>query len=198
MAPKSTNGDAPANSDIISHLHNSHTFKPKIVSDGKYPDNLKDLNGTILIDFPGMFDSKGYDLDIAMHMALQRVIMSAKSTKILVLAQATCLIPENKHIITTILEKLKYMFKEPEKNLVIGITKNRMVSTQFEYDEIVDVALGDNGEDISFKGYDVVQVEQDDIFTMQSMIAEVNKKGDCKEFCKRGFLDPLQVVKMFE
>lgn len=114
MAPKSAaDGEVPEESAIISHQHNSHTFKPKLVSNGKYPDKFKNLDGTYLVDFPGMFDSKGYDLDIAMHMALQRVIMQAKSTKILVLAQATCLIAENNHIITTIIEKLKYMFKDP-------------------------------------------------------------------------------------
>ena len=71
MAPKSAaDPDLPDDNAIISHLHNSHTFKPKIVSNGNYSDNFKDLNGTFLVDFPGMFDSKGYDLDIAMHLAL--------------------------------------------------------------------------------------------------------------------------------
>lgn len=75
MAPKSSaDSDKPDDSAIISHLHNSHTFKPKIVSNGQYKENFKDLNGTYLVDFPGMFDSKGYDLDIAMHLALQRLI----------------------------------------------------------------------------------------------------------------------------
>jgi hypothetical protein len=87
MAPKSADdGDLPANHDIISHSHNSHTFKPKVIGNGTYDERFKELNGTYLVDFPGMFDSKGYDLDIAMHLALQRVIVQAKSTKILVLA----------------------------------------------------------------------------------------------------------------
>jgi len=38
------------------------------------------------------------------------------------------------------------MFKDPMEHLVIGITKNRMVSLQFEYDEVIDVALGANDE----------------------------------------------------
>ena len=42
-----------------------------------------------------------------------------------------------------------------------------MVSLQFEYDEVIDVALGLNDEQISFKGYEVIQVEQDDVYTLQ-------------------------------
>ena len=35
MAPKNVaDGDVPAENAIISHQHNSHTFKPKIVCDG--------------------------------------------------------------------------------------------------------------------------------------------------------------------
>lgn len=117
-----------------------------------------------------MFDSKGYDLDIAMHLALQRLITQAKTAKVLVLAQATCLISENNHIITTIIDKLSQMFKDPMEHLVIGITKNRMVSLQFEYDEVIDVALGANDEQVSFKGFEVIQIEQDDVFTLKNMI----------------------------
>jgi hypothetical protein len=54
------------------------------------------------------------------------------------------------------------MFIEPEKNVVIGITKCRMVEDIFDKDELVDVALGNDGQNISFKGYDVLLVEQDD------------------------------------
>lgn len=73
-----------------------------------------------------------------------------------------------------------------------------MVSAQFEYDEIIDVASGENKENISFKGYEVIQVEQDDVFTLQNMIAQVNAKGCVKQHVKRGFLDPFEVVKLFE
>ena len=48
------------------------------------------------------------------------------------------------------------MFKDPEKHLLIALTKNRMVSLQFDYDEILDVAMGGNNENISFRGYDVI------------------------------------------
>lgn len=84
------------------------------------------------------------------------MLTEAKSAKVLVLAQATCLIAENNHIITTIIEKLGQMFKDPTEHLVIGITKNRMVSLQFEYDEIIDVATGENDEQISFRGFEVI------------------------------------------
>ena len=99
----------------------------------------------------------------------------------MVLAQATCLIAENNHIITTIIEKLKYMFRDPADHLIIGITKNRMVQAQFDYDEIIDVASGENKENISFKGYEVVQVEQDAAYTLEDMIKRVNAKGCVKK-----------------
>ena len=51
------------------------------------------------------------------------------------------------------------MFIEHEKNIVIGITKCRMVEDIFDKDELVDVALGNDGQNISFKGYDVLLVE---------------------------------------
>lgn len=162
MAPVDSKG-LPLTNAIISHQHNSHTFKPKIVGDGHYVDAFKDLENTHLIDFPGMFDSKGYELDIAMHMALQRVINQAKSARMLVLVQATCLISENNHIIQTIKGKLNNMFRDAEKHMVIAITKNQMVSQQFDEDEIIDIATGEDGQNISFKGYEVIQVEQDNI-----------------------------------
>lgn len=91
------------------------------------------------------------------------------------------------------------MFKDPQNHLVIGITKNRMVQQQFEYDEVIEVATGQNDEQISFKGFEqVIQVEQDDIFTLQSMITSVKQKGCLKNQVKRGFLDPFEVIKMFE
>jgi hypothetical protein len=99
---------------------------------------------------------------------------------VLVLAQATCLIAENNHIITTIIEKLGQMFRDPMEHLIIGITKNRMVSLQFDYDEIVDVAKGENDEQVSFRGFEVIQVEQDDVFALQNMITQVNLKGCIK------------------
>ena len=128
MAPISADKkDLPGSSKIISHQHNSHTIKPKIPCEPKYPYDFYEMNGTHLIDFPGMFESKGAELDIAMHLTLKKVLTTAKSAKILLLVQATCLIPENNHIIATIREKLQQMFKDPEQHIVIGITKNRMV-----------------------------------------------------------------------
>jgi len=55
------------------------------------------------------------------------------------------------------------MFRDAEKHMVIAITKNQMVSQQFDEDEIIDIATGEDGQNISFKGYEVIQVEQDNI-----------------------------------
>ena len=38
------------------------------------------------------------------------------------------------------------MFKEPEKNIVIGITKSRMVETQLgDEEDVIKVANGEDG-----------------------------------------------------
>lgn len=52
------------------------------------------------------------------------------------------------------------MFIEPEKHVVIGITKCNMQNT-YDIDELIEEAT-DVEKNISFAGYTVVLVEQDD------------------------------------
>lgn len=69
---------APIENDIISMSRNSHTLYPKIVGEiEKYPEDFKKsgLENLYLVDFPGMFESRGPELDIAMSLALQRVLV---------------------------------------------------------------------------------------------------------------------------
>ena len=74
MAPVGPDGN-PISSLIVSHQHNSHTIVPKIPQDtAHYPEEFSGLEGTYLVDFPGMFDSKGIELDIAIDLTLQRVL----------------------------------------------------------------------------------------------------------------------------
>jgi energy-coupling factor transporter ATP-binding protein EcfA2 len=70
LAPVADDGATPLLHEIVSHERNSHTMKPKIVGDGHYKDEFKELEGTLLIDFPGIFESKGIELEISMHLAL--------------------------------------------------------------------------------------------------------------------------------
>lgn len=63
----------PIVNDIMSNSHNSHTIYPKIVGDlDRYPEVYKKagLENKFLIDFPGMFESKGPELDIAFYLTL--------------------------------------------------------------------------------------------------------------------------------
>ena len=53
---------------------------------------------------------------------------------------------------------MNLMFKDPEKHISIGITKATIVQESMDYDEIVDVALGNNGEMRNFKGYNEFRV----------------------------------------
>ena len=71
MACEGPDGE-PIESKLISHGHNSHTFVPKIPIDGEaiYPDEYSELNGRYIVDLPGMFESKGDELDVAMDLAL--------------------------------------------------------------------------------------------------------------------------------
>ena len=70
MAPEDEKGEA-VESELISHGNNSHTFLPKIVQEEPiYIDQFKELNGTYLVDLPGMFDSKGEEMDVAMDLML--------------------------------------------------------------------------------------------------------------------------------
>ena len=48
------------------------------------------------------------------------------------------------------------MFKDPEEHLVVGITKAKMVEMSLSYEDILPTANGENGEDISFRGYQVI------------------------------------------
>lgn len=89
------------------------------------------------------------------------------------------------------------MFHEPEKHLVVGITKAKMAEMSFQYDEILPVARGEHGQDISFQGFNVIQVEQNDPETIQDMIKQINETGDIKPYIKQGFFDPKQIEKMF-
>jgi len=42
------------------------------------------------------------------------------------------------------------------------MTKARIVEATFDEDDLIDIAQGNNGEHRSFKGYEVMRVEQDD------------------------------------
>ena len=138
--------DLPIICPIISHSHNSHTFRPKIIGNGKYTDDFKKLNGTYLIDFPGLFDSKGSAIEIAIYLALQRLLVIAKSAKVLLLLSAQCLQNDANHIITVIKKKLNLMFQYAKEHLTIAITKNRMVQDVYEYDQVLEIARGDDNE----------------------------------------------------
>ena len=80
------------------------------------------------VDFPGMFESRGPELDVALYLAIQQILLTARSAKILILVSAQVFEPESSKILSLIIEKLNIMFKEPEKHLVVGIVKTRMVN----------------------------------------------------------------------
>lgn len=48
------------------------------------------------------------------------------------------------------------MFKDPEKHLTVAITKAKMAEMTYDYDDILPVALGENDEHVSFRGFQVI------------------------------------------
>ena len=69
MAPVDPNNKYMPDTNLkVSHQHNSHTFYPKVV--GSPSELYAPYNKLCMVDFPGMFDSKGVVLDIALELSL--------------------------------------------------------------------------------------------------------------------------------
>jgi hypothetical protein len=94
MAPVGPNG-MPISSEIMSVGHNSHTLYPKIPFYCQYPAIYEQagLKDTYLLDFPGLFESRGLELDLTVSLTLQKIYADAKSVKTLILVQASILDP---------------------------------------------------------------------------------------------------------
>ena len=112
-----------------------------------------------MVDFPGLFETRGPEIDIAIHLTLQRILIKARSAKALVLIASSCLTSVNNHIIDLMKHQLNLMFQDPEKHITIAFTKARIVADSIDQEEILDVALGNNGEMRNFKGFKVMRVE---------------------------------------
>jgi len=69
MVPIDDQGNMSEN-EIISHQGNSHTLAPSIAHGPDYIDKFSNLKGHYLVDFAGMFDSKGSEIEIAIDLAL--------------------------------------------------------------------------------------------------------------------------------
>ena len=95
---------------IISHYRNSHTLAPTLFYGPDFPKTYKGLNGNHLIDFPGMFDSRGDEISMAIDLALQMIIKRAKSTKILLMLSAFHFLADNQSILQNIIHRLNFMF----------------------------------------------------------------------------------------
>lgn len=193
LAPEDRKAKGPNICGTISHAHNSHTLQPKIPFLPPYHGDFNDLNKYHLVDFPGIFEQRGPELDISIHLCLQKILMASKSAKVLVLVSANIFSPEQNSIVETIKKELNQMFYEPDKNLIIGITKTRMVQHLYDEEELLQIASGTaiDSPVRSFHGYkNILIIEQDDPSSIQEMIKIVNKKHCIKNFVKSGFIDP--------
>ena len=113
MAPVGPDGE-PEVTKFISFAHNSHTLKPKFVKDPpEWHEKFMGLDGWHGVDFPGMFESRGPEIEQAIMLALQYLMQQAKESKVLVLVSANIFLPDTNEMVKTICDKLKYMFKNP-------------------------------------------------------------------------------------
>ena len=93
----------PVEKMIVSHSFNSHTLKPKLVSDPpKYGDHFCGLDKFHMVDYPGMFESKGPELDSALYLGIQKILLTAKSARVLVLVSAQVFEPDNSRMLNII------------------------------------------------------------------------------------------------
>lgn len=108
-----------------------------------------------MVDFPGLFETRGAELDISIRLTLQYLLQKAKSVKFLLLVSALSFLPDQNQIIKIIKNDLKLMFKQPENNVVVGVTKTRLVDSSLgeDKDELMETFQGLGGEAISFSGH---------------------------------------------
>ena len=73
----------------------------------------------------------------------------------MVLVSASNFLSTNTQVITRVKTRLDYMFENPHKHLVIGITQSRLtIPEAFEdEEEILNKAMGSKDELISFRDY---------------------------------------------
>lgn len=71
-----------------------------------------------------------------------------------------------------------------------------MFEDHFEEDEVIDIALGKNGEQVNFDGYTVVLAHQDEPDSVKDMMDEIRAKPDSKGFVKMGFFDSVDLEKL--
>lgn len=91
------------------------------------------------------------------------------------------------------------MFKEPEKHLIIGIVKSRMVvDTLGDREDIMSVAMGQNNEAVSFKGFKCIFTEQDQVSDLQEMVKLIQKQECLKRYVMKGFIDYHELMQIVE
>lgn len=135
-----------------------------------------------MIDFPGMFDSKGAEIDVLIDLTLKWVIERAKSVKMLLVMPANCFMPNSRAIIKVVQERLSYMFTKPEECLMIGLTFIQSCANIFDEDDLMDTVQGNDDSQISFKGYKFIQIaEQDNQEKLTELTESIaNQLPDCK------------------
>ena len=118
-----------------------------------------------------MFDSKGAEMDIAIELLLQMIIREAKCTKLALLLSASQFNSDTVKLLSIVKERLSYMFLEPEKSILVCITKLKFNMNTFSRKDLYKIAKDENQKcHTSFNGYQICLVEEDEVHSMKALI----------------------------
>jgi GTP-binding protein EngB required for normal cell division len=178
----------------IGHGANSHTFHPKVIFDFSVNDPpILALKGYVLVDMPGLFDTKGEEFAMAIQNSMYKMVKRANSSRCLVLLSAGMFQDDNQRMITLIKQTLKQIFHEPEEYLTVGITKLHRDCHQFRYNEtgILDRIKGNKpGYHISLSEYrHVLPVKPDDQDNISKLALAIAASPDLKTHVNKGCID---------
>jgi hypothetical protein len=91
------------------------------------------------------------------------------------------------------------MFIEPEKHILVAITKIKFFQNIITPKKLMRAASGEGRQKISLKGHKIVLVEQDQPETMKDLIKVlVEEVGDIKGSCKCGWIQPVRITSIIK
>lgn len=179
----------------ISHDVNSHTFLPAVVYD--YSQDITPafsaLKGYALVDLPGLFDTKGIEVSMALSNCIHRIIVKAKSAKCVVLLPANLFKSDNQKMIQVIKFTLSHLFALPQETVIVGVTKLHRDCHTFRgtTDTILERIAGRGESDqqahISMAGFKtILAVEPDKHESLLALAGHISGAPCLKGYVKDG------------
>lgn len=200
MAPVSEEGKIIEN-ELMSHRAQSHTLEPKVLPGCIY-EKYNVLNGNYFIDFPGLFDTSGGAIEIAVSLLLKWIIQKARSTRLLLTMSAVTMASNQQALVTITKEKLAKMFTQPGKAMHVGLTRQNVSKEVGSAAKQLKRAKGEGqyGNQANFKDYDhIFCAEQDSDKNLLALSTSlVTKQAPAAQFTKRGCIDHSDVFRLLD